>query len=149
MKQAPLDIKAIMRRLPHRYPFLMIDRVMKYDGDEVIALKNVSLNEGYFAGHFPSEPIMPGVMIGECMAQSAAFLDVGESDDEEARASAIGQCPLLSTMSLKLHKPVAPGDQLVITTRRVKRLGRVMRVVATATVDGLAVASAEFTVVLA
>lgn len=149
MTQAPLDSKAIMGQLPHRHPFLMIDRVLKYGGDEVIAVKNVSFNEGFFAGHFPGEPIMPGVMIGECMAQSAAFLDGGEDARTAGQAPASRRPPLLSTMNLKLHKPVVPGDRLMISARRIKRLGRVMRVAATATVDGVAVASAEFTVVLA
>ncbi len=149
MKLEPLDIKAIMRVLPHRHPFLMIDRVLKYGGDEVVALKNVSLNEGFFAGHFPGEPIMPGVMIGECIAQSAAFLDPAMEAGSEPVRPATRRHSLLSSINLKLHKPVVPGDQLLITTRRVKRLGKVMRVSATAAVDGLVVASAEFTVVLA
>lgn len=157
MTQPVLDIEAIMRRLPHRPPFLMLDRVLVYGGAEVVALKNVSMNEGFFSGHYPGEPIMPGVLIGECMAQSAAFLGSGdepaseggeEAGDRGGATIALGKA-LLSSMTLKLEKPVVPGDQLVLTARRMKRLGRVMRVSATAAVAGQRVASAEFTVVLA
>lgn len=148
MTQPPLDIKAIMRVLPHRHPFLMIDRVLKYGGEEVIALKNVSLNESFFAGHFPGEPIMPGVMIGECIAQSAAFLDGGDEHGANMTPQSERRKALLSSMNLKLHRPVVPGDQMLITTRRMKRLGKMMRVIATAAVDGKTVASAEFTVML-
>ncbi len=150
-KQPPLDIKAIMRRLPHRYPFLMIDRVLKYGGDEVVAIKNVSLNEGFFSGHFPGEPVMPGVMIGECMAQSAAFLgtaaDVPEREQGQ-EISSIGLKAFLTSIDLKLKHVVVPGDQLMLTTRAVRRLGKMMRVNALASVDGRQVAEAEFTVVL-
>lgn len=149
MTLPPLDSKAIQRHLPHRHPFLMIDRVLTYGGDEVIALKNVSFNESFFAGHFPGEPIMPGMMIGECMAQSAAFIDAGGQAQGRADPGAGRRHSLLSAMNLKLHRTVVPGDQLLISARRLKRRGKVMRVAATATVGGLLVASAEFTVVLA
>lgn len=145
MDQPVLDIEAIMQHLPHRFPFLMIDRVLKYGGDEVVALKNVSLNEGFFAGHFPGKPIMPGVMIGECMAQSAAFLGIGS--DATLRAVDKRRQALLSSIELKLHRPVVPGDQLLIHARQLKKLGRVMRVSASASVAGEQVASAGFTVV--
>ncbi len=144
MDQPALDIEAIMQHLPHRFPFLMIDRVLKYGGSEVLALKNVSLNEGFFTGHFPGKPIMPGVMIGECMAQSAAFLGIGS--DAASRPVDRRQA-MLSSIELKLHKPVVPGDQLWIHARQLKKLGRVMRVSASALVAGEQVASAEFTVV--
>lgn len=143
MDQPALDIEAIMQHLPHRFPFLMIDRVLKYGGSEVLALKNVSLNEGFFAGHFPGKPIMPGVMIGECMAQSAAFLGIGS----DAASWPVDRRAMLSSIELKLHKPVVPGDQLWIQARQVKKLGRVMRVSASASVAGERVASADFTVV--
>lgn len=148
MKQTALDIQAIMRRLPHRYPFLMIDRVLQYGGDEVVALKNVTLNEGFFSGHFPGEPIMPGVMIGECMAQSAAFLGNGEADGQSGQAPAAALKAFLTSIDLKLKQPVVPGDQLMLHTRAVKRLGKIMRVAASASVEGREVASAEFTVAL-
>ncbi len=148
-KQPALDIKAIMRRLPHRYPFLMIDRVLKYGGDEVVAIKNVTLNEHFFSGHFPGEPVMPGVMIGECMAQSAAFLGtLADVPEREQQMSGIGHKAFLTSIDLKLKHVVVPGDQLMLTTRAVRRLGKMMRVHALASVDGRQVAEAEFTVVL-
>lgn len=146
-KQPPLDIKAIMRRLPHRYPFLMIDRVLKYGGDEVVAIKNVTLNEGFFNGHFPGEPVMPGVMIAECMAQSAAFL--GAAGEREAQEMPdMGQKAFLTSIDLKLKHVVVPGDQLMVRTCSVRRLGKMMRVSSLASVDDRQVAEAEFTVVL-
>lgn len=141
-----LDIHAIMRRLPHRYPFLMIDRVLRYGGDEVVALKNVTLNEGFFSGHFPGEPIMPGVMIGECMAQSAAFLDDGETGTAYEPDKGPTLRAFLMSIDLKLKQPVVPGDQLWLNTRVVKRLGKVMRVSSSTLVEGCEVACAEFTV---
>ncbi len=142
--QAPLDIKAVMRRLPHRIPFLMIDRVLRYGGDEVLAIKNVTFNESFFDGHFPGEPIMPGVMIAECMAQSAAFLGSGKpgGDSEPGALKA-----RLTALDLKLKHPVVPGDQLKISARAVRRLGKVMRVTASVSVDDKVVACSEFTVV--
>ncbi len=156
MTQPVLDIKAIMRRLPHRSPFLMIDRVFRYGGDEVLALKNVTLNEGFFSGHFPGEPIMPGVMIAECMAQSAGFLGFGDDQGSEGSASlaeegggrCIGQKAFLTSINLRLERPVVPGDQLMVTTRIMKRLGKALRVSSSVAVDGQQVAVAEFTVVI-
>ncbi len=145
--QPVLDIQAVMRRLPHRYPFLMIDRVLKYGGDEVVALKNVTLNEGFFSGHFPGEPVMPGVMIGECMAQSAAFLGpVTEHNDTDI--TGIGHKAFLTSIDLKLKHVVVPGDQLLLKTHAQRRLGKIMRVNAMASVGGRQVAEAELTVVL-
>lgn len=151
--QPPLDIHAIMRRLPHRYPFLLIDRVLKYGGDEVLALKNVSLNEAFFNGHFPGEPIMPGVLLGECMAQSAGFLGIGDEADgdgfgDDGSVRCIGRKALLTSLNLKLERPVVPGDQLLVSTRVARRVGKVMRVQSVATVEGQQVARADFTVVV-
>ncbi len=142
--QAPLDIKAVMRRLPHRNPFLMIDRVLRYGGDEVLAIKNVTFNESFFDGHFPGEPIMPGVMIAECMAQSAAFLGSGKPGGEGEPSPLRAR---LTALDLKLKHPVVPGDQLKISARAVKRLGNVMRVTASVSVDDKVVACSAFTVV--
>lgn len=148
MNQPILDIQAIMRRLPHRYPFLMIDRVLQYGGEEVVAIKNVSLNESFFSGHFPGEPIMPGVMIAECMAQSAAFLGAcGAEGDSLANMDTCLRA-FLTSLTLKLQQPVVPGDQLLIRARAVKRLGKVLCVAASVSVDSRQVASADFTVML-
>jgi len=148
MNETPLYISDIMKRIPHRYPFLMIDRVLRYGGREVIAVKNVTINEPYFSGHFPAEPIMPGVLIGEAMAQACAFL----GDDDEATHGkldgGIGEKAFLTSINLKIEHVVRPGDQMLITARLVKRLGKLMRVSATASVDKIPVASAEITVAL-
>jgi len=146
MNDIPLNTPEIMKRLPHRFPFLMIDRVLKYGGNEVIALKNVSINEPYFVGHFPTEPIMPGVLIGESMAQAAAFL--GDGDDEQVSESGLGKKAFLTNINLKIECPVIPGDQLIITARLVKRLGKLMKVSAHVKVNKTIVASAEITVAL-
>ncbi len=142
-----LDIKAIMQRLPHRYPFLMIDRVLEYGGDQVVALKNVTFNEGFFNGHFPGEPVMPGVMIAECMAQSAAFLGAATNGHGQPMRE-IGSKAFLTSIDLKLKHVVVPGDQLMIITRAVRRLGKMIRVTAQAAVDERKVANADFDVVL-
>lgn len=144
MNDTPLDPKAIMQRLPHRYPFLLIDRVLRSGGGEAVALKNVTVNEPFFTGHFPTEPIMPGMLIGEAMAQTAAF--VGGPEEGGAEGASIGEKAFLTNINLKLERPVIPGDQLVITARLVKRLGKLMKISAQATVDKAVVASAEITV---
>ncbi|MBC7983457.1 MAG: 3-hydroxyacyl-ACP dehydratase FabZ [Candidatus Obscuribacterales bacterium] len=126
----------IMKRLPHRYPFLLIDRVLRYGDGEAVALKNVTINEPFFAGHFPGAPILPGVLIGEAMAQTAAF--VGDGID--------GPSAFLVSMDLKIERPAVPGDQLIITARLVKKFGKLMRISATVEVDNNLVAKAELTV---
>lgn len=144
MSNKPLSTKQIKQRLPHRFPFLMIDRVLKYGGDEAVAIKNVSINESYFEGHFPSEPVMPGVLLGECMAQTAAFIGGSEPDDEENVS--LGSKAFLTGINLKIERPVVPGDQITIKARLVKRLGKLMKISAQATVDTVVVASAELTI---
>lgn len=138
-----LDIHAIRQRLPHRYPFLMIDRVLDQRPGEATALKNISINEPYFQGHFPSEPIVPGVLIGEAMAQTAAFIG-GEPGGQEP----VGDRAFLTGIHLKIDRPVGPGDQLIIRARLVKRLGKLMKVTAQACVGKAVVASAELTVAM-
>jgi UDP-3-O-[3-hydroxymyristoyl] N-acetylglucosamine deacetylase/3-hydroxyacyl-[acyl-carrier-protein] dehydratase len=104
-----LDIRRIMRLLPHRYPFLMVDRIVEIDGDRrAVALKNVTINEPYFQGHFPHLPIMPGVMIIEAMAQLSGIL-------LSQRLEHTGKVAMLLSMDrVKIRRPVRPGDQLII-----------------------------------
>lgn len=116
---APLDVPAIERVIPHRFPFLMIDRVVELSDDKVIAIKNVSANEPYFAGHFPGHPIMPGVLQVEAMAQAGAVLALNQLADP-------GEKPLVFFMGIdkvKFRKPVVPGDQLRIEVQPTRKGG--------------------------
>lgn len=139
-----LDIHAIRKRLPHRFPFLMIDRVLEQRPGEAVALKNISINEPYFQGHFPAEPMVPGVLIGEAMAQAAAFIGGGTDAGEP-----MGVRAFLTGLNLKIERPVVPGDQLIIRARLVKRLGKLMKVTAQASVGRAVVATADLTVAMA
>ncbi len=139
MENTPLDIHQIRKRLPHRYPFLMIDRILERSQNEALALKNVTINEPYFQGHFPNEPIVPGVLIGEAMAQAAAFIGGDGGDGGES----MGDKAFLTGMNLKIEKPVVPGDQLLIKVRLIKRLGKLMKFSAQGTVGKAVVAIDE------
>ena len=104
-----MNIHEIMKVLPHRYPFLMIDRVLELDGDRKgVGVKNVSINEPYFQGHYPGEPIMPGVMILEAMAQMSGIL-LSQRLEHTGKVAV-----LLSMDKAKMRRPVRPGDQLII-----------------------------------
>ena len=132
-----LDIAGIMRALPHRYPFLLVDRVIEVDpGRRLVALKNVSCNEPFFQGHWPGRPIMPGVLIVEALAQAAGLL-VGQGLEP-------GRDALLASLDgVKLRRPVVPGDQLRLEVSEVRRKGRAAQVKAVARVDGRVVAEAK------
>lgn len=141
MGNGVLGITRILERLPHRYPFLFVDRVLERSAEEALVLKNVTIDEPFFQGHFPTEPIMPGVLLGEAMAQATAFIGEGDGD-----AAAMDRKVFLTGMHLKLEKPVVPGDQLFMRARLVKRLGKLMKFSVQATVGGSVVATAEITV---
>jgi beta-hydroxyacyl-ACP dehydratase FabZ len=114
------DIEEIMRNVPHRYPFLLIDRIVEFEKDtRVTTLKNVTINEAQFQGHFPGKPVFPGVYIIENMAQSGCFLLIKSAG--EIDANAVYYLGRVGKMAFK--KPVVPGDQLVTTVRVVKKLG--------------------------
>jgi len=103
-----LDVNEIMRLLPHRYPFLLVDRVTEIDpGKKIVGLKNVTINEPFFPGHFPGHPVMPGVLIVEAMAQTAAILVYSSSDDNKDKITYF-----VGIDNTKFRKPVVPGDQL-------------------------------------
>jgi 3-hydroxyacyl-[acyl-carrier-protein] dehydratase len=115
-----MEILEIMQHLPHRYPFLLIDRVLSCDpGKELVALKNVTVNEPYFGGHFPNFPVMPGVLIVEAMAQAAAILAF-KSFDLERSANSVYL--FVGIDKARFKKPVTPGDQLIIKTQIVRNL---------------------------
>ena len=105
------DINEIMKILPHRYPFLLVDRIVEHvPGEKVVGIKNVTINEPFFQGHFPGHPIMPGVLIVEAMAQVGGILAYMASDDEVRKKV----CYFASIDNVKFRKPVLPGDQLRI-----------------------------------
>ena len=134
-----LDIARIMEVLPHRYPLLLVDRVLELDpGRRVVALKNVTINEPFFQGHFPGHPIMPGVLIVEAMAQAGGMLLMDQLSDSPGK--------LVYFMALdhvKFRKPVTPGDQLRLEVTVLQIRGVNCRMKGVATVDGAAVAEGE------
>lgn len=141
------DIQLIQRILPHRYPFLLVDRVVDIDGTQsAIGIKNVSMNEPHFQGHFPGTPIMPGVTIIEAMAQTAAVM-VGVALDLADKEMLIY---FMAIDAAKFRRKVVPGDQLKmeVTTLRGKAGARVWRFKGVATVDGEMAAECEFTAMM-
>ena len=109
-----LDINEIRAILPHRYPFLLVDRIVEMEADRIVGIKNVTANEPHFMGHFPEFPVMPGVLIVEAMAQLSGLLLARKLEHT-------GKIPmLLSLDKVKLRKPVAPGDQLVIESENIR-----------------------------
>ena len=137
---APLDVTAIERVIPHRFPFLMIDRVVELGEDAVVAIKNVSANEPYFAGHFPGHPIMPGVLQVEAMAQAGAVMALNLLAEP-------GQQPLVFFMGIdkvKFRKPVVPGDVLRLEVKPLRKGGAIWKLEGRALVDGQVVSEAEF-----
>ncbi len=139
-----MDINAVMRQLPHRYPFLLVDRVLECTrGKSIRALKNVTVNEQFFSGHFPHRPLMPGVMIIEALAQAAgilAFLTAGVMPDEESRFFFVG------IDKARFRKPVEPGDQLILKAELKRTFKGIWRFSTVAEVDDEEVASAEMMV---
>jgi len=138
--ESPLDIMAIMRRLPHRYPFLLIDRILKIvPGEEIVALKNVTMNEPFFQGHFPARPVMPGVLIMEALAQAGGVLasEIRGSDKQ-------GEIIYFMGMDhVRFRRPVVPGDQLILEAQVLKMRSKVAKMAGRALVDGQVVAEAE------
>jgi len=136
-----LDIARIMHAIPHRYPMLMLDRMVNVVLNEsAIGIKNVTVNENFFQGHFPNHPVMPGVLIIECMAQTAAVLVV-----ETLGGDAAGRVVYFMTIeSAKFRRPVVPGDQLRVHVSKVRHRGNVWKFSAVARVDGTSVAEATY-----
>ncbi|WP_419898022.1 3-hydroxyacyl-ACP dehydratase FabZ [Roseomonas sp. USHLN139] len=136
-----IDIARIMRAIPHRYPMLLVDRMVDIVlGESAIGIKNVTVNENFFQGHFPAHPVMPGVLIIEAMAQTAAVLVV-----ETLGPSAHGKIVyFMSIENAKFRRPVVPGDQLRIHINKDRQRGNVWKFNAVARVDGVAVAEASY-----
>jgi len=139
---ATLDISQILRILPHRYPFLMVDRVVRIEGKRITAIKQVTINEPYFQGHFPTHPVMPGVLQLEAIAQVAGILML-------RHAGSVGKLAyFMSAESVKWRKPVRPGDTLTIEVELIKARGRIGRARGRCLVDGETVSEAEVTFML-
>jgi len=135
------NILDIRDRLPHRYPFLLIDRILELvPGKKLVAVKNVTINEPFFAGHFPNEPVMPGVLIVEAMAQAGAFL-VLDSIDKEKRERTFFYFSAMD--KVRFRKKVVPGDQLILEVELLRTRSTAAKMMGIARVDGARVAEAE------
>ena len=135
-----INVKEIMDILPHRYPFLLVDRILELEENvRVLGIKNVTVNEPFFVGHFPSNPIMPGVLIIEAMAQTAGVLAFKSSGLSSKNVY------FMSIEKAKFRKPVIPGDQLRIEIKVIQQRGTVWKMTGSATIDGKVASEAEFT----
>lgn len=136
-----MRIEQILEYLPHRYPFVLIDRVIEYEGEErLVGIKNVTFNEPFFVGHFPGAPVMPGVLIIEALAQAGAVLVLKEIEDREGKLvlfAGIDEC--------RFRRPVVPGDQLRLEIDVLRRRPRLARIRGVAKVDGEVAAEAILT----
>ncbi len=142
-----LEIQEIMRMLPHRYPFLLVDRILDYtSGESLRALKNVTINEPFFQGHFPVEPVMPGVLIVEGLAQAGGLLAVLSTEDKAGGGDLFY---FTGIDKAKFRRKVVPGDQLIYETTFIKRKGDFIKLSAKAFVADQLAAQAELTAVFA
>ena len=133
-----LDIQAIREILPHRYPMLLVDAIVELEPERIVGIKNVTVNEPFFVGHFPEFPVMPGVLIVEAMAQVAGVLVLKQIPNRKDKLVL-----LAAIENAKFRKPVVPGDQLRIEMRVTRRKSTVAKMHGEATVNGVVVAEAE------
>ncbi len=133
-----LDINEIRQILPHRYPFLLVDRIVEMEPERVVGIKNVTANEPFFTGHFPDFPVMPGVLIVEAMAQAAGVLVLKTIPDRDKKLVL-----LVAIENARFRRPVVPGDTLRMEMKVIKRKASVAKMAGVATVDGQVVAEAE------
>jgi 3-hydroxyacyl-[acyl-carrier-protein] dehydratase len=140
-----LDILGLLKLLPHRYPLLLIDRIVDIDGDNsATGIKNVTFNEPHFQGHFPGQPVMPGVLIVEAMAQVAGAISLRAANSDKPSL-----VYFLTIDGAKFRKPVVPGDRLEIKVKKIKKRGNIVRFACEAFVEGVMVAEAEIQAMLA
>jgi 3-hydroxyacyl-[acyl-carrier-protein] dehydratase len=133
-----LDVNEIRRILPHRYPFLLVDRIVELEAERIVGIKSVTVNEPFFNGHFPEFPVMPGVLVIEAMAQTAGVLVLKSIPDRQSKLVL-----LVSVDSARFRRPVVPGDQLRLEMTVIRRKESVAKMAGRATVDGVLVAEAE------
>jgi 3-hydroxyacyl-[acyl-carrier-protein] dehydratase len=136
-----MDIQHILRKLPHRYPFLLVDRVLELEKDvRIKALKNVTINEPFFSGHFPARPVMPGVLMLEALAQASALLSFESMDGERGEDMVVY---FAGIDGARFKRPVGPGDQLILESAIDRVKSGIYRYKTRASVDGLTVVEAE------
>jgi beta-hydroxyacyl-[acyl carrier protein] dehydratase FabZ len=141
MSELPIDIQRIMTMLPHRYPFLLVDRVLELvPGEYVKAYKNVTINENFFQGHFPGQPIMPGVLILEALAQAGGIFVVQSLGLDSGEKLFL----FAGIQEAKFRRPVVPGDQLVLEAKVLRRKMNIWKMQGIATVDGQVAAEGVF-----
>ncbi|EKF43754.1 (3R)-hydroxymyristoyl-ACP dehydratase [Nitratireductor indicus C115] len=139
-----LEILDLMRLLPHRYPFLLVDKIIEIDGDRsAVGIKNVTVNEPHFTGHFPTQPVMPGVLIVEAMAQTAGAICINNAGDDSPAL-----VYFMTIDGAKFRKPVIPGDRLEIHVKKIKQRGSIWKFECEAKVDGGKVAEATISAMM-
>jgi 3-hydroxyacyl-[acyl-carrier-protein] dehydratase len=139
MADPVLNIAEIVSLLPHRYPFLLVDRILELEPDKrVLGLKNVTMNEAFFQGHFPGEPVMPGVLIIEAMAQTGGILAYSSNPDAKGKLVFF-----MGMDKVKFRRPVVPGDQLLMELNLTHKSSRAWKMEGKATVDGQVAVQAE------
>ena len=139
-----IDILKLMKLLPHRYPFLLVDRIVEIDGDNsAIGIKNVTMNEPHFQGHFPEQPVMPGVLIIEAMAQTAGAICINTLASDKPSL-----VYFMTIDNAKFRRPVVPGDRLELHVRKLKKRGNIWRFACEAMVEGSKAAEAEISAML-
>ena len=139
-----VDILGLMKLLPHRFPFLLVDKIIAIDEDNsAIGIKNVTINEPHFQGHFPEQPVMPGVLIVEAMAQTAGAICIRSQNTDKPSL-----VYFMTIDNAKFRRPVVPGDRLEIHVKKLKKRGNIWRFACEALVDGAKAAEAEISAMM-
>lgn len=139
-----VDILGLMKLLPHRYPFLLVDRIIDIDADNsAVGIKNVTINEPHFQGHFPDQPVMPGVLIIEAMAQTAGAICIKSQNTDKPSL-----VYFMTIDNAKFRRPVMPGDRLHIHVNKLKKRGNIWRFACEALVEGAKAAEAEISAMM-